>query len=496
MSQFEPGTEPGAQGTKLKGNTVGLAGLVAQSVGGAEPSYAAIVAAASIAVFAGARTPAILLIGVWGIAGMGYIIARLSKVVADAGGLHAIGEVAMGKTGGYITGWFYLIAEALIVPGLVVGCGYLLQMFFAAALPNEHWLYGQWWVWAVVAGLVLHYLIHVGVQISVRILLAMSAIGILSVLVFDVAILFQGGAHGIAWSSFLPWRGGGPSWTLSLSAIGLCAYTFGGIEQAAYLGEEAHAPRKMIPRAVMFSVGIAGAFSIFTALAIVTGYGTDQAGTQWSTLSIGVLQDLSTKYLTHGYGIFLLGIVTLSGLTVTLANLNACVRLLYAWGRDRHAPAVFGNVHRDRQTPTAAIAIFALIAAAFIAIGVLWQGNTAAAGFTTLTLTVTAGAVPLTCAYGMIGIAGFVHGLRTGGGVLLTYVAPVACVAVMGFGLTSFFYPAIPPAPFSYSVLAGFIAAFAGVAWRLLVIFRARMRTPVEVMPRPLASAVGTTEGR
>jgi amino acid transporter len=494
MSHTELGIEPGAQSTKLKGNTVGLAGLVAQSVGGAEPSYAAIVAAASIAVFAGARTPAILLIGVWGIAGMGYIIARLSKVVADAGGLHAIGEVAMGKTGGYITGWFYLIAEALIVPGLIVGCGYLLQTFFASALPHEHWLSNQWWIWAVVAGLVLHYLIHVGVSISVRILLAMSAIGIVAILIFDCAILFQGGAHGIAWSSFLPWRGGGPSWTLSLSAIGLCAYTFGGIEQAAYLGEEAHAPRKMIPRAVMFSVAIAGAFSILTALAIVTGYGTDKAGTQWSTLSIGVLQDLSNKYVTHGYGIFLLGIICLSGLTVTLANLNACVRLLYAWGRDRHAPAVFGNVHRDRQTPTAAIAFFAAAAAAFIGIGALWQGNTATGGFITLTLTATAGAVPLTCAYGMIGVAGFVHGRRTRGGVLLTYVAPVACVAVSGFGLTSFFYPAFPPSPFSYSVLAGFVLAFAGVAWRLIVVFRSRLKSPIAAGQCALVGVGGTAE--
>ena len=468
---------------KLKGGTVGLAGLVAQSVGGAEPSYAAIVAAASIAVFAGARTPGILLIGVWGIAGMAYVIARLSKVVADAGGLHAIGEVSMGKTGGYIVGWFYLIAEAFIVPGLVVGCGYLIQTFFATALPHETWLSNQWWLWAVVAGLVLHFLTHQGVQISVQILLGMSALGIAAILVFDIAVLAQGGAHGIAWSSLLPWKGGGPSWTLSLSAVGLCAYTYGGVEQAAYLGEEAQAPRKTIPKAVLFSVAIAGIFSIVTALSIVTGYGEKDAGTQWSTLSIGVLKDLSTRYLTSGYGTFLLGIIVLSGLTVTLANLNACVRLLYAWGRDRHAPALFAKVHAKRQTPTATILFFAAVAVLFIIIGVAWQGNTALGGFYTLTLTATAGAVPLTCAYLMIGVCGFVYGLRTHGGVLLTYIAPIACVAVMGFGLMSFFYPNIPPYPFNWSVLLGFIVTFAGVAWRLIVVFRNRGKvTPGSVV--------------
>jgi amino acid transporter len=151
---------------------------------------------------------------------------------------------------------------------------------------------------------------------------------------------------------------------------------------------------------------------------------------------------------------------------------------------------VFGKVHPKRQTPTAAILFFAAVAVVFIAVGVAWQGNSLLGGFYTLTLTATAGAVPLTCAYLMIGVAGFVYGLRTHGGIMLTYIAPIACVLVMGFGLMSFFYPNIPPYPFNWSVLAGFILTFAGVAWRIIVVLRNRgTTTPGLVGTVPHATA-------
>ncbi len=451
--------------TGLSSNSVSTLGLVSQSLGTDEPQLAIIVVGASVALFAGGATPAALLIAAVGFGGFLYLVAKFSGIVGDAGGLYTIATEGLGRRAGAMTGWFMISAFMLSVPGLFIAAGFLAQAFFNAVAPGVWILSGQWALWTIVLTVAGLFIVFRGVSFSVKLLLAMTLVGMLALVIFDFAILFQGGASGIAWNSLMPWKLSGISMTALLAGLGLAVYTLGGLEGAVYLAEEANAPTRTVPRAVFISAGIAYGFFILTALAIVSGYGVDAVGAEWSSKASGVLLDLSSRYLFPGYGYVLLAMVALSGFTVAVANANGIVRLLYSWARSGFLPAALARSHHRFRTPH--IATAALGAAVAIALAVLytWQGGSAAGGFNAFTWLSLTGVFGQLLAYAMVGIAGFVYGRRHGKGLVFTYVAPALCVAVMGLALCTYFIPSLPVAPFTATPFVGAAIAVVGIIY-------------------------------
>jgi hypothetical protein len=74
----------------------------------------------------------------------------------------------------------------------------LLQSWFSGShgFPLSHWF-----VWLVVVILVCARLAYLGVEISSRVLLLLSGVGVGSIVVLDLSILVQNGLHGLLWSS-------------------------------------------------------------------------------------------------------------------------------------------------------------------------------------------------------------------------------------------------------------------------------------------------------
>ncbi|GAB3192689.1 APC family permease [Geodermatophilus arenarius] len=448
--------------TGLRANSVRTPGLIAQSLGADEPQLSAVVVVASVALFAGGATPAALLIAAIGIAGFLYLVAKFSAVVGDAGGLYTIATEGLGRRAGAVTGWFMVYGLVLIVPSLFIAAAFLTQAFFAAVTPGMTALSGQWIWWAVVLTTVGLFVVFRGVTVSVTLLLAMTFLGLTALLVFDLAILLQGGLEGIAWGSLLPWNLGGIGATALFAALGLAVYTFGGLEGSVYLAEEAEAPTRTVPRAVLISGGIASGFFILTALAVVSGYGTERVGEEWGTKVSGVLLELSDIYLFPGYGQFLLAMVALSGFSVAIANANSTVRLLYSWAQKGLLPRSLARSHPTHRTPHVATAVVAVAVAVAVVFFFAWQGGSAAGAFNSFTWLSLAGVFGEILAYLMVGVAGFVYGRRHGKGLLFTYVAPILCVTVMGLALVTYFVPAPPVAPFTWTPVVGAGLALVG----------------------------------
>ena len=117
-----------------------------------------------------------------------------------------------------------------------------------------------------------------------------------------------------------------------------------------------------------------------TALAIVTGYGMENVGAEWSSKVSGVLVDLSDRYLFAGYGDFLLAMVALSGFSVAIANANSTVRIVYSWAQRGYLPQALARSHRKYQTPHYAAAALAAVTAVCLLVFYLWQGGSPAGG--------------------------------------------------------------------------------------------------------------------
>src|ERR671925_466087 len=151
-----------------------------------------------------------------------------------------------------------------------------------------------------------------GIQISARILLALTAIGVTMLLILDVIILAKGGAHGWAWSSLAPWKGHGFGFGFFALGVGIAMTGFSGFETAVFLAEEAHTPKREVPKAVLGAVALARVFYIVTTFSVVTGYGLDQAGKHWPQDSGGAVVGLSAQYAALWFGKLLLLLLAIS----------------------------------------------------------------------------------------------------------------------------------------------------------------------------------------
>jgi amino acid transporter len=137
--------------------------------------------------------------------------------------------------------------------------------------------------------------------------------------------------------------------------FGIVCYV--GFESAATLGKETRDPLVIIPRAVILTPLISGAFFVFTTYVITQGFGDDVAKLGAST---GPMTDLVTE--KHAILTILIYIgATISCIACALASVNAFSRMLFSLGRYQFVHRTMGMVHRKHQTPHVAVTIGCVI---------------------------------------------------------------------------------------------------------------------------------------
>jgi len=137
-----------------------------------------------------------------------------------------------------------------------------------------------------------------------------------------------------------------------------------GFESCTALGEEAKNPKKDIPRAVLISLAIQGAFCyLFEYFAanyfLNSGYTIQSAGA--SSAPLGDMMVLVGSWMFGSYSAgraFMLVeafTVFLALIGTTLSCLNTGARVTYAMGRDEEVPSHFGLLHGKTLSPYRAI---------------------------------------------------------------------------------------------------------------------------------------------
>jgi amino acid transporter len=267
-------------------------------------------------------------------------------------------------TGSSVIGGFYHYANLLLQDAT----GHIYSAVFLATLVTG----------------VSMWIAYRDVKISARLMLWIEAASV-SVIVVVVALLLV--RHG--WNldrEQLHLRGMTGS-GLRLGLV-LALFSFVGFESATTLGSEARNPLQTIPRAVIQSAVLAGAFFTICAYAEVLGFHT-------------VGQDLGTSQapmylLARIGGVPVLGLVIDIGALVslfagTLACITAAARVLMRMSHDGLAHSSFGKTHARNQTPNRAVVITGI--AALLPVTILaargasgldvygWMGSLATYGF-------------------------------------------------------------------------------------------------------------------
>jgi amino acid transporter len=438
---MEASAQGEGQGRGLRRNAVGLPGLIAQSLGVTAPEISAVVIAAVVASRVGGWTPSAFLVAGIGAIGLALIYGRFARYVPSAGGTYAIVRAGLGRDVGFFAGWVLLAVGIIFVPGLIIAGAFLLQNFFGLVAPAHPFLYHAWWGWALLLTAVVAAISYFGIQISARVLLALTAIGVTMLTILDIIILAKGGANGWAWASLAPWNNHGTfGFGFFALGVGIAMTGFSGFETAVFLAEEAHTPKKQVPKAVLGAVALAVIFYVVTTFSVVTGYGIDAAGQHWPADSGGAVVGLSAQYAALWFGKVLLLLLAISSFASALGTANFTTRTAFAWGHDGYLPKAFARTHHRFKSPHVAIGVLIAITLGVILAGLAWQGATINDAVTFFSWLLQVGATGILPVYALVGIAGFVHSRKHGGTAIDIWVAPILAVVVVSVAEVTEFY--------------------------------------------------------
>jgi amino acid transporter len=469
-------------GRGLRRNAVGLPGLIAQSLGVTAPEISAVVIAAVAASRVGGWTPSAFWVAGIGAIGLALIYGRFARYVPSAGGTYAIVRAGLGRDVGFFSGWVLLAVGIIFVPGLLIAAAFLLQNFFGLVAPGDPFFSHAWWGWALILLAAVFLISWLGIQISARILLALTAVGVTMLLILDFIILGKGGAHGWAWSSLAPWSNHGTfGFGFFALGVGIAMTGFSGFETAVFLAEEAHTPRREVPKAVLGAIALAVIFYIVTTFSIVTGYGLQDAGKHWPSDSGGAVVGLSAQYAALWFGKVLLLLLAISSFASALGTANFTTRTAFAWGHDGYLPRAFGRTHPRFKSPHVAIGALTAITVIVFVLGLAWQGKTINDAVTFFSWLLQVGATGILPVYALVGIAGFVHSRRHDGTVVDWLIAPILAVVVVGVAEVTEFYGQTGIYKWAPYVMLG---------WMVLgIVIRLVTRTRVESQERAAEAA-------
>src|SRR5215218_10026941 len=237
---------------RLKPNAVGLAGVIFVAVTGAAPISAILFATIILTIFS-----------------IGYV-AMASKIRA-AGGFYTFISHGLGRELGLATGIAGALAYALFEVSLLGGFSYFAATNFNAWFGWEI----PWVAFAVFAALLISVLCYFDVELSVRVL-GFALIGEIVILtIFDLLIFGQGGSDesGIQFDSLNMFQLTDPGVGLAAGVgVFLAFWSWVGFEAIPNYAEESREPKRIIPRATLFSVVGLGIGYVITSLAFVSAF--------------------------------------------------------------------------------------------------------------------------------------------------------------------------------------------------------------------------------
>jgi amino acid transporter len=362
-------TPGSSEQTTLRSNAIGLPGVLFQSITTMAPASAVAFTLGPAAIgYTGGALPLAVLIALVICTFIALSIGSLAKYLPSAGGYFTYVSRSLGSQAGWMTGWLFNLAYLLIVPFqlLVLGPvadGFVRQYFHFTALGANGWVF-----WAMLFAVVVFALTYFGIKLSADVSVVLGLIEI-SVFVLLSIWLIASAGNGNTLATFNPASSTKPGlggWQGILQGMIFVFLAFAGFESSAPLAEEAHNPRRTVPRAILLATVLIGIFYVFCSYAGVVGWGFNSISgyvndpNPWATMA------------TRVWGPFEF-IVVIAILNSALANANAGVnaasRVLFAMGRIRALPGRLAHVNRF-HTPDIAI-LFTIIVAV---VATLWPG--------------------------------------------------------------------------------------------------------------------------
>ena len=297
---------------------------------------------------------------------VGY--AAMSSKVTNAGAFFAFVGKGLGPKAGVASAYASIIGYVTIQLAIYGFFGLVISLTaagFGLSLP--------WWAWALIAWVVVTLLSLLSVGIGAKVLGVLLSVELLALIITAVAILVNGGPEPMDINaSFNPALvfAGGFAGTAGI-ALAFAFASFIGFEATAIYGEESKDPKRDVPRATYWAIGIIAALFAVVSFAMVVGMGSsqliDQVVERSSVLAdpAAVLFSLAAEYVSPEIVTIMALLVVTSLFAGLLAFQNAAARYFFAMGRGGVMPSMLGETNKAGAPQNGAL-LTSIIAGAVI----------------------------------------------------------------------------------------------------------------------------------
>ncbi len=285
-------------------------------------------------------------------AGLCFCIAEMSPALPHTGGAYSFGRSTMGPWGGFMTGlgenMEYVITPAVIVVGIG---GYLGAVFGTGPDWAPLW-------WAVA------YILFVGMNISGVELTFRFTVFITLLALLILGVFFIGAIPHFEWSHALniapedgqsKWLPRG--WMGIAASLPFAIWFFLAIEQLPLAAEEAHDPKRDMPRGILLGL-LTLVITAFLTLFLNAGIspGADAVGKTDEPLFLAL-----RTIFGDGVGTKVLALIATAGLIASFHGIiYAYGRNIYSLSRAGYFPRWLSVTHPTRKTPHIALITGAL----------------------------------------------------------------------------------------------------------------------------------------
>jgi len=464
---LESSTTP--EPTKLRANAIGLPGVLFQSITTMAPASAVAFSLGAAIPFAGGALPLAVLIALIVCSLIALNIGSLARHLPSAGGYFTYVSRGLGSPVGWLTGWLFSLTYLLIVPLQLLVLGPVMD---SAVNQYFHLSFGAagWAVWAMVFAIIVFGLTYFGIKISADTSVVLGTIEISIFVLLSIWLIVTAG-NGNTAATFNPASSLEPGlngWQGIIHGMIFAFLAFAGFESSAPLAEEAHNPRRTVPRAILLAVISIGVFYVFCSYAGVVGWGFNNIAkypldpNPWGTMA---------NRVWGAFSFIAIFAILNSALANANAGVNAASRVLYAMGRTNTLPAPLMHINARFRTPDLAIIFTMIVGVVFTLWPGIVYGPTIAFGLLGTIITIF---ILLVYMAVCLSVPFFYRRERRGEfSVLRHVILPAVPFVILIFPIVAQFYPA-PSPPYN---LAGPICA----AWLILgviIVIILNMRAP------------------
>ncbi len=337
--------ESGEQGTAdLRRGAVGFGGALFQSITFMAPAIATALSIPLGISYAGGAAPLSVILALIACLIAANSIGELAKHLPSAGSFYTFVSHGIHPQAGFLVAWVFLL-------GVIVGGPFLaLQMgFVVAGTLNQEWGWSNdlWWIWTVLVCLLIFALGYRGITASTRVGVLLGAFEIVVFVGISLTLIVQAGSDNTL-QVFGTHYANNPDYEGFSGVIAGSVFTilaFIGFEQAAPIAEEAHEPRRTIPRAIMLSCLVIGGFYILNTYASAVAFGPANM-INFTADDSNPWQNILARDAWGGIGFLLVFLALVNSI---IANQNAAnnssTRTMFAMGRIRLLPQGFDRLN-------------------------------------------------------------------------------------------------------------------------------------------------------